>query len=71
LYVGAELAAGHVVEHQPVLEVADHVLDHGVLAVVGLQRQHVALAVGDEGEVQVADAVAAGAGRRPAPPDGG
>jgi len=37
-----------VVERQPVLEVADHVLDHGVLAMVGFQLEGVALAVGDE-----------------------
>jgi hypothetical protein len=34
-------------ERQPVLEIADHVLDHTVLAVAGLQLEHVALAVGD------------------------
>jgi hypothetical protein len=44
--VGAEFTAGHVVECQPVLEVADHILDHGVLAMVGLQLQRVALPIG-------------------------
>lgn len=55
--VSAELAAGHVVECRPVLEIADHVLDHCVLAVVGLPLQHRALSVGDEGIVAVGHAL--------------
>jgi hypothetical protein len=37
-----------VVEPQPVLEVPDGVLDLGVAAVVGLEDERLALAVGDE-----------------------
>jgi hypothetical protein len=61
----APLPARHVVEPQSVLGVADHVLDHGVLAVVGFQLQHLALAIGDEGVVAVGHALQPelGAGR--------
>src|SRR5437016_7037134 len=55
--VGAELAARQVVEADPVLEVADGVLDLGVAAVVGLQRKRVTVLVGDEGVVGVEHAV--------------
>lgn len=51
--VGAELSAGHVVEPEPVLELANDVFDFGVAAVVRLKFQEIAIAVGDEGEVAI------------------
>ena len=51
--VGSEPAGGQVVEADAVLEVTDGVLDLGVAAVVGLQRQRVPVAVGDEAVVVV------------------
>ena len=42
-----------MVEAHPVLEVADRVLDLGVAAVVGLEREGLAVAVGDEGVLVV------------------
>ena len=49
--VGAEPAGREVVEPNPVFEVADGVLDHGVAAVIRLEFNGVALAVRDEGVV--------------------
>jgi hypothetical protein len=55
--VGAKLTARHVVECQPGLEVADHILDQGVVAMVGLQLQRVAIPIGDERVVAVGQAL--------------
>ena len=52
--VGSEAARGEMVQPDAVLEVPDGVLDLGVAAVVGLQFQDVAVAVGDEGVIAVA-----------------
>ncbi len=51
--VGGEAARGEMVEPHAVLEVADGILDLGVAAMVGLEVQRVALAVGDEGVIAV------------------
>ena len=48
--VGVELPGGEVGERL-VLEVGDHLLDHGVPAVLGLDQGDLLGAVGDEGEV--------------------
>jgi len=37
----------------PVLQIADHVLDHGVAAVIGLEVDRLAFTVGDKGVVVV------------------
>ena len=51
--VGGKASRGEMVEPHAVLQVADGVLDLGVAAMVGLQIQRVALAVGDEGVIAV------------------
>src|ERR1039458_6268754 len=51
--IGTEATRGQVVETDAVLQVSDHVLDDGVPAVVGLELDHVAFSVGDEGVVVV------------------
>ena len=51
--VGSEAPRGEMVEAHTVLQVPDGVLDLGVAAVVGLQFQGVAVAVGDEGVIAV------------------
>ena len=51
--LAANLPGRQVVEADPVLEVADRVLDLGVAAVVGLEDEGLAVAVGDEGVVVV------------------
>ena len=54
--VGGEASRGEMVETHPVLEVADGVLDLGVAAMVGLQSEGVALAVGDAAVIAVGGA---------------
>ena len=67
--VGGEAARGEMVETHAVLQVPDGVLDLGVAAVVGLQIQGVAVAVGDEGVIAVAgEQRQLGAGRGLHPP---
>ncbi len=51
--VGGEAPRGEVVEPDPVLEVADHVFDHGVAAVVGFELDGGTVPVGDEGVMVV------------------
>ena len=46
--VGGEAAGRHVVQSDTVLEVAYRILDLGVTAMIGLQFQHLPIAVGDE-----------------------
>ena len=53
--VGGEASRGEVVEAHAVLEIADGVLDLGVAAMVGLQFQGVAVAVGDAAVIAVVD----------------
>ena len=68
--VGGKLARGQVVQTDTVLEVADGVLDLGVTAVIGLELEHCALAVGDEAVVVAGRKERElGAGRRPGAPD--
>ena len=51
--VGGEAARREVIEPHPVLEIADGVLDLGMAAMVGLEFESLAIAVGDEGVVVV------------------
>ena len=51
--VGGKASRGEMVEPHAVLEVADGVLDLGVAAMVGFQRQGVSRPVGDEGVIAV------------------
>jgi hypothetical protein len=48
-------ARRQVVQTDAVLEIRDRVLDLGVAAVIGLEAEHLAIAVGDEGVVVVED----------------
>ena len=52
--VGGEAPRGEMVESDAVLEVSYGVLDFGMAAVVGLQFQGIAVAVGDEAVIAVA-----------------
>ena len=54
LRIGSEAARGEMVDSHAVFQVPDGVLFLGVAAVVGLQFQDVAVAVGDEGVIAVA-----------------
>ena len=67
--VGAETARREVVEPDPVLEVADRVLDLGVAAVVGFELDGPALPVGDDrrGSVPVGEQRELGARRAASP----
>ena len=59
-----------MVEPDAVLQVADGVLDLGVAAMVGLEVQRVAVAIGDEGVIAVgSEEGKLGAGRGPDPAD--
>ena len=51
--VGGEAAGRHVVQSDTVLEVAYRILDLGVTAMIGLQFQHLPIAVGDEAVIAV------------------
>ena len=51
--IRTEAPRGQVVETDAVLQVADDVLDDGMATVIGLELDHVGLAVGDEGVVVV------------------
>jgi hypothetical protein len=51
--IGGEPARRQVIEPDAVLEIADRVLDLGVAAMVGLQRERVAVAIGDEGMIVI------------------
>jgi hypothetical protein len=53
--VGRELPGWQVVEPDPVLEVADGVLDLGVAPVVGLEGEGLAVTVGNEGVLVIED----------------
>jgi hypothetical protein len=53
--VGREFAGRQVIERRAVLELPDRVLDLGVAAVVSLELEHLAVAIGDEGVVVVQD----------------
>ena len=70
LRIGGEAARGEMVEPYAVLQVSDGVFDLGVAAVVGLEIQGVAVAVGDEGVIAVVgEQGQLGAGRGPDPSD--
>ena len=70
LRTGGETARRHVVQPDAVLEVAYGVLNLGVAAVVGLQSQHLPIAVGDEGVIAVSgEGGELGTGRRLHLPD--
>ena len=49
----AAAAGRHVVQSDTVLEVAYRILDLGVTAMIGLQFQHLPIAVGDEAVIAV------------------
>ena len=51
--VGGEAAGRHVVQPDAVLEVAYRILDLGVAAMVGLQFEHLPIAIGDEAVIAV------------------
>src|SRR5229473_3080154 len=53
--VGAEAPRRQMVEPDAVLEVADRVFDLGVAAMIGLELERVAVAVGDEGVIRELD----------------
>ena len=68
--VGGETAGRHVVQSDAVLEVAYGILDLGVATVVGLQFEHLPIAVGDEGVIAVyGEEGQLGTGRGLHPPD--
>ena len=53
LRIGGEATRGEMVEPDAVLQVANGVLDLGVAAMVGLQRQGISIPVGDESVIAV------------------
>ena len=68
--VGGEAAGRHVVQSDAVLEVAYRILDLGVAAMVGLQFEHLPIAVGDEAVIAVSgEEGQLGTGRGLHPPD--
>ena len=68
--VGGEAAGRHVVQSDTVLEVAYRILDLGVTAMIGLQFQHLPIAVGDEAVIAVGGKEGQlGTGRGLHPPD--
>ena len=68
--VGGEAAGRHVVQSDTVLEVAYRILDLGVTAMIGLQFQHLPIAVGDEAVIAVGgEEGQLGTGRGLHPPD--
>ena len=70
LRIGGEAARGEMVQSNAVLEVADGVLDLGVAAMVGLQRQGFPVPVGDEAVIAVVgEEGQLGTGRGLHPPD--